>query len=168
MLAIHSCLIQPVTFMPSKAKPEIPLPTPEEYNQFVGGLRLRRVRLTQAHIQAFEPLPDPTASEVKIRDQYTFEVIDGGFEAVGSFRVSITNRETQAVRGEVKVSFAFLYESKDGLPTDGIDGYFKVFKGVNLPINMWPFVREFVHNAMSRMDWPPFILPLRSVGSRRR
>lgn len=150
--------------MSSKAEPNIQLPTPEEYNRFVEGLGLRRVRLIEAHIRALEPMPDPTASEVELEESYTFNPVDGGFEAVGSFRLRIANRETQAEQGVVEVSFGFLYESERNPAAGGFEGYFQVFKEVNLPINMWPFVREFVHNAMSRMDWPPFTLPLRKVG----
>lgn len=151
--------------MPSKAEPPIQLPTPEAYNRFVEGLELRRVRLIEARIQAFEPMPDPATSEVALEESYTFHPQENSFEAIGRFHLRITHRQTQAVQGEVEVSFGFVYESKHSPAADSFEGYFQVFKEVSLPINMWPFLREFIHNAMSRMDWPPFTLPLRKLGA---
>lgn len=31
---------------------------------------------------------------------------------------------------------------------------------VSLPVNSWPFIRQFVHDMMQRMNWPPLMLPL--------
>jgi preprotein translocase subunit SecB len=38
--------------------------------------------------------------------------------------------------------------------------YFGVFVQVNLPVNTWPYFREFVHSTVSRMGLPPVVLPL--------
>ena len=154
--------------MPSKAKPKPQLPSPEEYNRFVGGLELRRVRLVEATVRALEAMPNPSASEVKLEEQYSFTPADGGFEAVGRFLLRVRERETKTEQGKVEVSFGFLYTSAVRPEADGFAGFFEVFREVNLPINMWPFAREYIHNAMSRMHWPPFTLPLRKVGLPRR
>ena len=38
--------------------------------------------------------------------------------------------------------------------------YFAIFARVNLPVNTWPYFREFVHSMISRMGLPPVVLPL--------
>ncbi|WP_157205831.1 hypothetical protein [Calidithermus timidus] len=73
------------------------------------------------------------------------------------------NQESLAEQGSIEVSFGFWYLSKLQPEAEGFAGYFEVFKEINLPINMWPFAREFIHNTMARMDWPPFTLPLRKL-----
>jgi len=153
--------------MPSKVKSKPQLPSPEQYNQFVGGLELRRVRLVEATVRAIETMPNPSASEVELEQQYSFTSADGGFEAMGKFRLKVRARETKAEQGIVEVSFGFLYSSAVKPEASDFAGYFEVFREVNLPINVWPFAREYIHNAMSRMDWPPFTLPLRKVGPTR-
>jgi hypothetical protein len=152
--------------MPSKAKPKPQLPPPEEYNRFVEGLELRRVRLVEATVRSLEPMPNPTASEVELEEQYSFTPMDNGFEAVGKFRLRILEGETRAEQGTVEVSFGFWYSSLVKPEASQFLGHFEVFREINLPINMWPFAREYIHNSMARMDWPPFTLPLRKVGPR--
>lgn len=40
------------------------------------------------------------------------------------------------------------------------DDFFEIFKELNVPLNLWPYFREFVQNMMSRMNLPPLTLPL--------
>jgi hypothetical protein len=154
--------------MPSKAKPKIQLPRPEAYNRFVEGLELRRVRLIEARVHALDPMPNPAESEIELDEQYDFTPTEGGFEAVGRFRLRVRERKTKTEQGTVEVSFGFLYASVVSPGVPDFAGFFEVFKEINLPINMWPFAREYIHNAMARMDWPPFTLPLRKVGPPKR
>lgn len=148
--------------MPSKvSKPK--LPTPEQYNRFVDGLELRRVRLIEASVRTLEANPNPPRSQVELEESYSYRPEEDGFEAVGQFRLTVLEQDSLAEQGSIEVSFGFWYTNKLQPESEGFAGYFEVFKEVNLPINMWPFAREFIQNTMARMDWPPFTLPLRKV-----
>lgn len=142
---------------------KVELPTPEQYGEFIQGLELRRVRLIESHIEALESIPDPAKSQIHLEESYTFMPKDSGFEAIGSFKLIALLQKTKVEQGSLEVRFGFTYNSKLAPSDVGFDGYFNIFKDVNLPINMWPFVREYIYNSMSRMDWPPFTLPLRKV-----
>ncbi len=39
------------------------------------------------------------------------------------------------------------------------DDIFGLFKEVNLPVNTWPYFREYVHSCMGRLNLPPLVLP---------
>lgn len=148
--------------MPSKVS-KSKLPTPEQYNHFVNGLELRRVRLIEASVQALEASPNPARSQVGLEESYSYRPEEDGFEAVGKFRLVVVDQDNLAEQGSIEVSFGFRYSSELQPEAEGFAGYFEVFKEINLPINMWPFAREFIHNTMARMDWPPFTLPLRKL-----
>ncbi|WP_297859732.1 hypothetical protein [Meiothermus sp.] len=127
----------------------------------MNGLELRRVRLIEASVQALEASPNPLRSQVGLEESYSYRPEEDGFEAVGQFRLVVVDQDSQAEQGSIEVSFGFWYSSKLQPESEGFAGYFEVFKEINLPINMWPFVREFIYNTTARMDWPPFTLPLR-------
>jgi hypothetical protein len=40
-----------------------------------------------------------------------------------------------------------------------VDSLFEIFRSYNLPVNVWPFFREFVHTVLARTNWPVFVLP---------
>jgi hypothetical protein len=40
------------------------------------------------------------------------------------------------------------------------DEIFNEFGRRNLPLNTWPYFREFVHAALARTGWPVFVLPV--------
>ncbi|MBL0171693.1 MAG: hypothetical protein IPP90_13395 [Gemmatimonadaceae bacterium] len=39
------------------------------------------------------------------------------------------------------------------------DAIFAEFERVNLPLNTWPYFREFLQSTLVRAGWPPFVLP---------
>jgi hypothetical protein len=55
----------------------------------------------------------------------------------------------------VSVTFAVYYVSKIPM-TDQI---FEKFCQLNLPLNTWPYFREFTHNSLARMNLPEVIAP---------
>ncbi|MFC1937584.1 hypothetical protein ACFLWY_03385 [Chloroflexota bacterium] len=77
------------------------------------------------------------------------------FNVSHRYNVTILERETKEVKANISVTFRVVYSSK--IPIN--DDLFQVFKVRNLPLNTWPYFREFVHNAIMRMGWPSFIAP---------
>jgi len=53
-------------------------------------------------------------------------------------------------------TFKLRYSSKMTLKEDFIE----IFKERNVPVNTWPYFREFVQNMTQRMNIPPLTLPL--------
>ncbi|SIN69404.1 hypothetical protein SAMN05444166_0173 [Singulisphaera sp. GP187] len=63
---------------------------------------------------------------------------------------------------EVSAAFVVVYtlNSFDGLTEDN----FQAFAMLNGVFNAWPFWREFVRSATSRMGLPPVIVPVHRIG----
>lgn len=71
--------------------------------------------------------------------------------------VSEEKIETQSKNYAIKivVVYKLRYTYKKSLPKEFIE----IFKQRNVPINSWPYFREFVQNTMQRMNIPPITLP---------
>lgn len=132
-----------------------PVP-PEIYNAFIATLRLQRVRMVDAHINADEARPSPSNTTVRFDYNARYQNDDDGFEAFASYKASFTNTQTDKPQGDVAATFALRFESGEPM-TDDI---FTVFGQVNLKVNTWPFMREFLQSSLNRLDWPAFALPL--------
>lgn len=141
--------------MPRKKKDLIP---PEEYHQFIKGLEIVNVVLASAELKRLA-LPqdaklgfDAEASEIQ-----TTRVQDGfGCQMPLHFKLyeeSIDGQRT--VFAEVHVTFEAWYKT-EVTPSDEM---LEAFTQVNLRMNLWPYVREFVHSQTQLMGLPPLVIP---------
>lgn len=141
-------------------------PSPEEYGTFVNGLELTRVRMVRSQVEAPYPVSDASAVRIELENETQFREHEdiSSFEALASFDLTFEEEGVDDRVGAISVTYSFLYES-DMVGGDAkLESYYEVFAEVSLPVNVWPFVREFVHNATSRVDWPKLDLPLVKPG----
>jgi len=141
-------------------------PSPEDYGTFVKGIELTRIRMVRSHVEAPYPISDASSVAIEFDRDTEFrlhETIDS-FEALSRFEFTFEEEEIDDPVGVISVTYSFLYES-DMVDEDlNLDPYFEIFAEVSLPVNVWPFVREYVHDATSRIDWPKLDLPLVKPG----
>ncbi len=130
----------------------------ESYNAFIDKLELADLRLVDANVQA--NIPKPVGNlEAKLSDEYSFVSTEEGFEAYASYKLFFYREDQLLAR--LEVTFGLIYASQAS--QEEIEQNFELFKQANLPLNTWPFAREFFHNMLGRMGWPPFTLPLLKV-----
>jgi preprotein translocase subunit SecB len=141
-------------------------PSPDEYGTFVKGIELTRVRMVRSHVEAPHPISDASAVNIELENETGFRVHEevGSFEAVSRFDLTFEEDGVDEPVGTISVTYSFLYESDMVGGEEDLDPYFEIFAEVSLPVNVWPFAREFVHNATSRVDWPKLDLPLLKAG----
>lgn len=134
-------------------------PTAEAYSSFIGQIELLDVWLIGAHIENRHGRRAPVRSGVAVTSpEPTWEEVIDGFDVRFPYVVQFT--DGGELHAELKVTFGLHFSS--GQPMT--DGLFRVFKAVNLPVNTWPFLREFVSTTLGRMGWEPFTLPALKVG----
>lgn len=150
------------------AKKIVQKPTPAEYGDFVRGLDLRDVLLVESSAKRFFlPLAGAVLNyEVKALKP-TCEQYVNGFTIRATYTIDLIQQSesegTESVRekfGMFRVSFDLIYASEQLLT----DGHFEVFKQVNLPVNVWPYVRQHVHQQSILMGIPALILPVHRTG----
>lgn len=135
------------------------VPSVKGYNDFVTQLGIINLHIVSAQINMLDYSYFPSSAEVKWRTRVSYEKAEEQFNVFHRYNVTILDKETKEAKAKISVTFRVVYSSK--IPIN--DDLFEIFKGRNLPLNTWPYFREFVHNAILRMGWPPFIAPTHVV-----
>lgn len=145
----------------------VTLPSPEEYAEFIQGIELLDVRLisSEAHSGAYQP----EAPELKLLVRYGSDIarVDSAegyaFEAYPRLRVEAQKGDGDEPAGHVEVRFGLRYKSE----FEPTDGFLEIFSNVNLQMNAWPYLREYVQQTITRFGWTPLVLPMLKVAPAR-
>ncbi len=148
---------------PSTQSPVDGLPTPDQYAEFIGQVDLEALWVKDARITNRHGSHTPTHATIHIDEGREWEPIESGFIATHRYDIRFDAPDDD-VPAEVSVTFGVRFMSEQSM-TDGI---FEVFQDVNLPVNTWPYLREFVANALGRMGWESFTLPALKRRAKRR
>ena len=128
----------------------------DEYNAFIKQLDIENIRVTNAKIENIDCSYFPSNAEIKWRISARYENTDGKCDVYHTFNVTISDKETKIKKAKISLTLCVRYLT-DILMTDSI---FEIFRERNLPLNTWPYYREFVQDALSRMGWPPYSVPV--------
>lgn len=128
------------------------------YNDFVS-----RVELLDISMSALKSEFIPDAYDVG-GGNITFEIAmeclrdsgeDGQFMATGSVKVKAKSNKTRRICKRVECTMRALYRA-DGEFDDAMLSHFER----NALLNLWPYLREAVHQNSIKMEGPEFVLPL--------
>lgn len=132
------------------------LVSPAEYRQFIEQVELQQIMLASASVRRIRtPLLDGGLSFEHKLTKRDFTEADGGFEATLHMLVRLADEEPAPVFAEIRVAYSAVYRSE----LEMTDAIFEVFGDLNLPVNLYPYLREYVHTASSRMGLPGLVLP---------
>jgi len=126
----------------------------KDYNSFIRGLDIKDIRLISATIENIERSYMPSEAVIRWRIASSYENKENRIEVIHRYNVRVLEKDID-LKAKIKVVFCVTYES--GTPMN--DDYFERFKTRNLPLNTWPYFREYIHNSLSRMGWPSFVAP---------
>ncbi|MFA5550598.1 MAG: hypothetical protein WDA03_03175 [Trueperaceae bacterium] len=152
----------------SAGKKATELPSPEEYAEFIQGIELVDVRLVNSDSNSSAYRPE--APELKLLVKYGSDIarvdsVEGyAFEAYPRLRVEAQKGDGDDLAGHVEVRFGLRYKSE----LEPTDGFLEIFTNVNLKVNAWPYLREYVHQTITRFGWTPLVLPVLKVAPARR
>ncbi len=127
----------------------------KDYNAFVRQIQITDIRIVSAKVDNLDCSYVPSSAEVKWKTKARYENTEQAFRAFQRYDVVIVDKESTEIKAKISVTFCVTYSSK--IPMN--DEFFKTFIRANLPVNTWPYFREFTHNTVLRMNWPPFIAP---------
>src|SRR3712207_6224097 len=95
---------------------------------------------------------------MEVESSATFTQGEDEFRVLQSYGLSVLADEPLA---EIEVTFGLRFRSKQPMT----EVFFEVFEEVNLPVNTWPYLREFVSSTLGRMGWQPITLPALKRGT---
>ncbi|MBA7624661.1 hypothetical protein ES703_32072 [subsurface metagenome] len=130
------------------------------YNTFIGQLELVGVRLVSARIENLGYKEYPVNYRIYVRSESSYTNAEREFEVVHNYKLRMKDVETKRTVAKLSVAFSLTYSSEVPM-TDDI---FDIFKVRNLPLNTWPYFREFVHNSFARVGWVGVVAPVYKVG----
>jgi len=134
-------------------------PTPAEYGEFIRQIELIDIWLVEARVVNNRGTRAPRRASLAIaRTEATWSGTDDGFDIRFPYAVRFT--EGDEVHAEIEITFGLHFTSAEPMT----DEVFVIFKDVNLPVNVWPFLREFVSTTLGRMGWQPYTLPAYKIG----
>jgi len=131
------------------------------YNSFIRQIELIDVCLAAARIENLGYAECPANPRIDVRSKSSYKNTEGEFEISHSYNLTIKDMETKLPVAKLSVLFSVTY----GSGTPMTDDIFEIFKIYNLPLNTWPYFREFVHNSFARMGWVGVVAPAYKVGA---
>jgi preprotein translocase subunit SecB len=135
--------------------------TSSDYNEFVEGLSLVRMRLTE--MKAESAISEPPEEGVKIAVQEDAEVQweEGSNECEFTYSILL---EIQPLENEdealasIECTYVLDFESETIPEKEDLD----IFSKHNLWSIVWPYFREIVYSTLAKMELPPLLLPIRT------
>ena len=140
------------------AEQKQPKISPKEYREFIKGVELVGiiVKASQARRLA-DSIDISRRLDLYTTGRAEFRMGDSGTCIVHHhYGLSMTYTGEKDRLLEVECTFEVGLHVASPMTKD----YFDIFARVNLPVNTWPYFREFVHSTISRMGLPPVVLPL--------
>ena len=139
----------------------------ERYSRFINGLRLEDMFIEEGSfkrlILSIEDIPETAHLEVAVKPTNTeFPVLkDKQFEVRQTLSCSLkfVNKKRKIPLTKIKVSYYLRYSSE----VEVEEKFFDIFQKRNIPVQIWPYLREFIGNCMYRMGLPPLVLPVMKI-----
>lgn len=134
----------------------------KRYGELINALELLDIYLGTAQYKR-HAFPDPeTFPEVKVNfsaGKTNYKNLEGELYVDQEVRflledVSVDRKKSRKLF-ELKGVFTLIYHSEIIMD----DELFHLFKKRNIPVNIHPYVRELIHNSMTRAGLPSFVLP---------
>jgi hypothetical protein len=145
--------------MNAKNKRSNPSKNNTDYNNFVGQIEIIDICLISAKIDNLVYAKSHPEIEFSIRERAWYENQDCHIDAFHRYSLTAKDADNKHNIAKVSVTFVVKYESKIPMTEE----IFRAFKERNLPLNTWPYFREFVQNTFMRMGWTAVVVPVYNV-----
>ena len=140
-------------------KPKI---SPDEYKKILDNLQLDNIYIVDLSAKLNEQALGSDL-DIEIKDKYSFTIDEGNVLKIiysYTFTAKSGQSDKNAVAIKAKYAVKYLILSDNLLITkDFID----IFVQLTVSLLLWAYFRELIHDLMSKMSLPPFILPMKRV-----
>jgi hypothetical protein len=129
---------------------------PNEYKEILKGIDLKNIILNACSCELEREKISPE-TKVDIRETAVIRKQEkDNLEILHKYIFEAKSQSKKEIFLTIKCEYILEYEAAKEITNE----FFDIFKRTSLPLNSWPFFREFVNNITSRMYIPPFTLPL--------
>ena len=127
---------------------------PEEYGKMLECINLENIFLKDLRTKIDHDLFSENMS-VSINSDSTYSLTNSGFIVNDTYKIVLKNDEKKNALS-INCTYCLVFSSKKQIT----DEFFEIYKEINLPLSVWPYVRELANSLTSRMYIPPLTLPL--------
>jgi preprotein translocase subunit SecB len=129
---------------------------PTAYREFLSHVDLKNIVLDSCTVKTNR---DKIAGNMKmdIKNKVDYVVENNNLAIIISRYNVVATRSTQK-ESALKIECIFRVELSSDQPIT--EDFLDIFTKVNLYINTWPYLREFVQSTIQRIGYPPLTLPL--------
>lgn len=131
--------------------------SPEEYRKILEGIELLDISMVEAKVNVNKDQTQPGELQINIKDDKEYKLQENGVVDIRQ-RYELDARKLKSKSRYLQIAATFLVRlrSKEEFTAD----FYDIYKEVSLPLNTWPFFREYLHSNTARMGIPPLTLPL--------
>jgi preprotein translocase subunit SecB len=127
------------------------------YSKILGKLELKEIYLESCSVSHNrEDILKQKNLKVAVKDKASHIQQENKLIVTHKYDLNVKTPETK--RGfalKISICFVLIFHTEVSISKD----FFDVFQKINLPLNSWPYFREFVQNMTQRMNIPPLTLP---------
>jgi hypothetical protein len=130
--------------------------SPDEYRRLLDKIELKEISLLKcsANLNNFTL---KERNKVKFTQDHSFISKDDDLYIIHqSYKITSGSEKPKKELLSIEATYQVQIESAEPLSEE----FFDIYMGVSLPLNVWPFFREFAFSISTRMALPPLTLPL--------
>ena len=129
-----------------------------KYGEILQSLNIVSIHLTSIDAKSNVAVID--VNQVQVKSEYQTSTANGQsaneFAALSLLDLKFGSPDDETQFGSMKIEFCVFYS----IGSDVEQGFLEQFSsGGNIPLNAWPYLREIVHNTITRFGWQPLVLP---------
>ncbi|MFC1946946.1 hypothetical protein ACFLXY_03380 [Chloroflexota bacterium] len=127
----------------------------QEYNDFIQQIEIADIRLISAKVDNYGYVILPQSNKISYSSTAWYENREDFIDVFDKYNVTVRDTENRKRIAKLTVTFCVTYISKIPMKED----IFDIFIDRNLPLNTWPYFREFTHESFARMGWLGIVAP---------
>ncbi len=131
--------------------------TPAQYKEILSGLEIRQVYLASCKVDLNRKYLDAldTSLKVDVTTKSSYENIDDRLDISTFYTLKAFGKKKSESTIVIQATYISCYTTSISITDD----FFDIYKDLNIPLNIWPYFREFIQNMIVRMNCPPLTLP---------
>lgn len=135
---------------------------PRKYSQILSGISFDEIYLESSSVaHNRESLLKQKELEISVRDKASYTQQDNKIRVTHKYFLTAKNPAIEKdFVIKISVNFCLIFFTSSPFEKE----FFEIFKNINLPMNSWPYFREFVQSMTQRMNLPPITIPLLKRG----
>lgn len=131
------------------------------HGELMQRLQLQGISFKEASFRREADLP-PKGTQIELSTSTDYDRVAMGFDARLGLDTAffILDGDEKRDSGKIRCVLVLRYRFSEKPDPEGLSEFIDSFVKNNVLFNAWPFLREWIHEALNRMGWPPHDLPL--------